>query len=168
MERCAALSERLDLFQVLLDHPHALDQLKKRPLKDGRLWHVWLKLDCGNGRGKRAKHEDSSSAAVSLVMVDLRLVLCRSRCPALRTRGAEIGSGHRRGGGRGAHGSVRSLWEHLQLQRSGANTGCRKGNHRFDLAVYEKVCKKNEGHGTSKEMQVEDKLDHITPAKQND
>ncbi|XP_031711198.1 uncharacterized protein LOC116387887 [Anarrhichthys ocellatus] len=50
VERCAALSERLDLFQVLLDHPHALDQLKKRPLKDGRLWHVWLKLDCGNGR----------------------------------------------------------------------------------------------------------------------
>uniref|UniRef100_A0A3P9KI79 D-serine dehydratase n=1 Tax=Oryzias latipes TaxID=8090 RepID=A0A3P9KI79_ORYLA len=50
MEHCAALSEKLDLFQVLLDHPDALDQLKKRPLKDGRLWHVWLKLDCGNGR----------------------------------------------------------------------------------------------------------------------
>lgn len=50
VERCAALSERLDLFQVLLDHPDALDQLKKRPLRDGRLWHVWLKLDCGNGR----------------------------------------------------------------------------------------------------------------------
>ncbi|XP_078119767.1 D-serine dehydratase isoform X1 [Sander vitreus] len=50
VERCAALSERLDLFQVLLDHPHALEQLKKRPLRDGRLWHVWLKLDCGNGR----------------------------------------------------------------------------------------------------------------------
>ncbi|XP_036940079.1 D-threo-3-hydroxyaspartate dehydratase isoform X1 [Acanthopagrus latus] len=50
VERCAALSERLDLFQVLLDHPQALEQLKKRPLRDGRLWHVWLKLDCGNGR----------------------------------------------------------------------------------------------------------------------
>ncbi|XP_034743296.1 D-serine dehydratase-like [Etheostoma cragini] len=50
VERCAALSERLDLFQVLLDHPHALEQLNKRPLRDGRLWHVWLKLDCGNGR----------------------------------------------------------------------------------------------------------------------
>uniref|UniRef100_H2M7I3 Zgc:162816 n=1 Tax=Oryzias latipes TaxID=8090 RepID=H2M7I3_ORYLA len=35
MERCAALSEKLDLFQVLLDHPDALDQLKKRPLKNG-------------------------------------------------------------------------------------------------------------------------------------
>ncbi|KAK5888689.1 hypothetical protein CesoFtcFv8_014755 [Champsocephalus esox] len=50
VERCADLSERLDLFQILLDHPHALDELKKRPLRDGRLWHVWLKLDCGNGR----------------------------------------------------------------------------------------------------------------------
>ncbi|KAM8839171.1 D-serine dehydratase isoform 1-T2 [Synchiropus picturatus] len=50
VERCAALSEKLDLFQVLLDHPDALQLLKKRPLKEGRLWHVWLKLDCGNGR----------------------------------------------------------------------------------------------------------------------
>ncbi|XP_072296455.1 D-serine dehydratase [Eucyclogobius newberryi] len=50
VEHCAALSERLDLFQVLLDHSDALEQLKKRPLQEGRLWHVWLKLDCGNGR----------------------------------------------------------------------------------------------------------------------
>ncbi|XP_061694439.1 D-serine dehydratase isoform X2 [Syngnathoides biaculeatus] len=50
VERCAVLSERLELFQVLLDHPDALEQLKKRPLRNGRLWHVWLKLDCGNGR----------------------------------------------------------------------------------------------------------------------
>uniref|UniRef100_A0A8C5HVC7 D-serine dehydratase n=1 Tax=Gouania willdenowi TaxID=441366 RepID=A0A8C5HVC7_GOUWI len=50
VERCAALSERLDLFQVLLDHPEALEQLKNRPLRNGRQWHVWLKLDCGNGR----------------------------------------------------------------------------------------------------------------------
>uniref|UniRef100_A0A669CCW9 Zgc:162816 n=1 Tax=Oreochromis niloticus TaxID=8128 RepID=A0A669CCW9_ORENI len=34
VERCAALSERLDLFQILLDHPDALEQLRKRPLKD--------------------------------------------------------------------------------------------------------------------------------------
>lgn len=40
------------MFQVLLDHPEALEQLKKRPLRDGRLWHVWMKLDCANGRGK--------------------------------------------------------------------------------------------------------------------
>lgn len=52
VERCAALSERLDLFQVLLDHPDALEQLQKRPLKDGRRWRVWMKLDCGNGRGR--------------------------------------------------------------------------------------------------------------------
>uniref|UniRef100_A0A673B6H9 Zgc:162816 n=1 Tax=Sphaeramia orbicularis TaxID=375764 RepID=A0A673B6H9_9TELE len=32
VERCASLSERLDLFQVLLDHPDALEQLRKRPL----------------------------------------------------------------------------------------------------------------------------------------
>uniref|UniRef100_A0A665XEL5 Zgc:162816 n=1 Tax=Echeneis naucrates TaxID=173247 RepID=A0A665XEL5_ECHNA len=40
VERSAALSERLDLFQVLLDHPEALEQLKKRPLRDGRQWHA--------------------------------------------------------------------------------------------------------------------------------
>ncbi|XP_075876781.1 D-serine dehydratase isoform X2 [Nelusetta ayraudi] len=50
VERCAALSERLELFQVLLDHPQALEQLRKRPLSDGRQWHVWMKLDCSNGR----------------------------------------------------------------------------------------------------------------------
>ncbi|XP_023130195.1 D-threo-3-hydroxyaspartate dehydratase [Amphiprion ocellaris] len=50
VERCAALSERLDLFQVLLDHPDALELLRKRPLRDGGQWHVWMKLDCGNGR----------------------------------------------------------------------------------------------------------------------
>lgn len=50
VERCAALSERLELFQVLLDHPDALELLRKRPLRDGRQWHVWMKLDCGNGR----------------------------------------------------------------------------------------------------------------------
>ncbi|KAM6918639.1 D-serine dehydratase [Xenentodon cancila] len=63
VERCAALSERLDLFQVLLDHPDALEQLIKRPLKGGRLWHVWLKLDCGNGR---AGIPHSEPAALSL------------------------------------------------------------------------------------------------------
>uniref|UniRef100_A0A8C5F4R7 D-serine dehydratase-like domain-containing protein n=1 Tax=Gadus morhua TaxID=8049 RepID=A0A8C5F4R7_GADMO len=33
LERCAALSERLSLFQVLLDHPQALELLSKRPLR---------------------------------------------------------------------------------------------------------------------------------------
>ncbi|XP_028974672.1 D-threo-3-hydroxyaspartate dehydratase isoform X1 [Esox lucius] len=49
VEQCAVLAERLSLFQVLLDHRDALDQLRKRPLTRG-LWHVWLKLDCANGR----------------------------------------------------------------------------------------------------------------------
>lgn len=62
MERCAALSERLELFQVLLDHPQALEQLRKRPLSDGRQWHVWMKLDCGNGRGKMCILQRASQA----------------------------------------------------------------------------------------------------------
>uniref|UniRef100_A0A3Q2Y4S3 Zgc:162816 n=1 Tax=Hippocampus comes TaxID=109280 RepID=A0A3Q2Y4S3_HIPCM len=54
VERCAILSERLELFQVLLDHPDALEQLKKRPLRDGRLWHeagvqlTGVYAHCGN------------------------------------------------------------------------------------------------------------------------
>ncbi|XP_061587340.1 D-serine dehydratase [Cololabis saira] len=63
VERCAALSERLDLFQVLLDHPAALELLRKRPLSAGRHWHVWLKVDCGNGR---AGVLHSEPAALSL------------------------------------------------------------------------------------------------------
>ncbi|XP_064183616.1 D-serine dehydratase isoform X2 [Anguilla rostrata] len=50
VERCAELSERLTLFHVLVDNSAALEELKKRPLKRGKLWHVWLKLDCANGR----------------------------------------------------------------------------------------------------------------------
>ncbi|XP_041698659.1 D-threo-3-hydroxyaspartate dehydratase isoform X1 [Coregonus clupeaformis] len=50
VERCAVLAERLSLFQVLLDHRDALDELRKSPLTDGGVWHVWLKLDCDNGR----------------------------------------------------------------------------------------------------------------------
>ncbi|CAL8346753.1 unnamed protein product [Merluccius merluccius] len=50
LECLAALSERLSLFQVLVDHPEALKLLSQRPLSAGRPWHVWLKLDCGNGR----------------------------------------------------------------------------------------------------------------------
>lgn len=65
VEHCAALSERLDLFQVLLDYPDALEELKKRPLKDGRQWHVWLKLDCGNGRGRARGHRNSSSRVLA-------------------------------------------------------------------------------------------------------
>uniref|UniRef100_A0A4W6CDS2 Zgc:162816 n=1 Tax=Lates calcarifer TaxID=8187 RepID=A0A4W6CDS2_LATCA len=72
VERCAALSERLDLFQVLLDHPDALEQLKKRPLRDGRQWHVWLKLDCGNGRAG-VLHSDPEAVRLAQETTSLTL-----------------------------------------------------------------------------------------------
>lgn len=51
VEECAALAERLESFQVLVDSPEALDLLKRRNLNQGRRWKVWLKIDCENGRG---------------------------------------------------------------------------------------------------------------------
>ncbi|XP_076880930.1 D-serine dehydratase [Brachyhypopomus gauderio] len=50
VERCARLSERLALFHVLLDNKLALQQLTRRPLQRGKVWRVWMKLDCDNGR----------------------------------------------------------------------------------------------------------------------
>ncbi|XP_025945508.1 uncharacterized protein LOC112977401 [Apteryx rowi] len=50
LEECAALAERLDAFQVLLDSPGGLALLRQRPLASGKRWLVWLKLDCGNAR----------------------------------------------------------------------------------------------------------------------
>ncbi|KAG2459598.1 AOXA oxidase, partial [Polypterus senegalus] len=50
IDKCAELSERLDLFHVLFDNMTVLEALKKKPLKEGKLWRVWLKLDCENGR----------------------------------------------------------------------------------------------------------------------
>ncbi|KAK3533335.1 hypothetical protein QTP70_017180 [Hemibagrus guttatus] len=50
VKHCAALSERLSLFHVLVDNSLALQELNARPLKQGKVWHVWLKLDCDNGR----------------------------------------------------------------------------------------------------------------------
>ncbi|XP_048872543.1 D-threo-3-hydroxyaspartate dehydratase [Brienomyrus brachyistius] len=50
VERCAQLSEELVLFHVLIDSHVALQQLRTRPLKGGKVWRVWLKLDCDNGR----------------------------------------------------------------------------------------------------------------------
>ncbi|KAM8810446.1 D-serine dehydratase-like [Eudromia elegans] len=47
---CAALAERLDAFQVLLDSAAGLALLRARPLRPGKRWLVWLKVDCGNGR----------------------------------------------------------------------------------------------------------------------
>ncbi|NWY04560.1 DSD1 dehydratase, partial [Nothoprocta ornata] len=50
LAECAALAERLDAFQVLLDSAAGLALLRGRPLAAGKRWLVWLKLDCGNGR----------------------------------------------------------------------------------------------------------------------
>ncbi|XP_064019009.1 D-serine dehydratase-like [Pogoniulus pusillus] len=50
MQDCVALAQRLQNFQVLLDSAEALALLRQHPLPDGKRWHVWLKLDCGNGR----------------------------------------------------------------------------------------------------------------------
>lgn len=50
LKRCAELSERLSLFHVLLDNSSALKELKASPLKQGKVWRVWMKLDCDNGR----------------------------------------------------------------------------------------------------------------------
>ncbi len=51
VERCAELSEKLSLFHVVVDNRLALQELKRRPLKQGKVWKVWMKLDCDNGRG---------------------------------------------------------------------------------------------------------------------
>ncbi|NXD63014.1 DSD1 dehydratase, partial [Eolophus roseicapillus] len=50
LEECAALAQRLEAFQLLLDSPQALALLRQHPLPPGKRWLVWLKLDCGNGR----------------------------------------------------------------------------------------------------------------------
>ncbi|XP_061221678.1 D-serine dehydratase-like [Neopsephotus bourkii] len=50
LQECAALAQRLDAFQLLLDSPQALALLRQHPLPPGKRWLVWLKLDCGNGR----------------------------------------------------------------------------------------------------------------------
>ncbi|XP_015214715.2 D-serine dehydratase isoform X1 [Lepisosteus oculatus] len=50
VKKCAELSEHLSLFHVLVDSLAALEQLRSCPLSTGKVWHVWLKLDCENGR----------------------------------------------------------------------------------------------------------------------
>ncbi|KAL8164643.1 UNVERIFIED_CONTAM: hypothetical protein K2H54_000484 [Gekko kuhli] len=56
---CAALTERLESFHVLVDSPEALALLQRRPLHGGKRWKVWLKVDCENGRGLR--HTDPAA-----------------------------------------------------------------------------------------------------------
>ncbi|NWH79955.1 DSD1 dehydratase, partial [Piaya cayana] len=62
LEECAALAQRLQAFQVLLDNPQTLELLQKHPLPDGKRWLVWLKLDCGNGRAGLPPTDPSSLA----------------------------------------------------------------------------------------------------------
>ncbi|XP_053122453.1 D-threo-3-hydroxyaspartate dehydratase-like isoform X2 [Hemicordylus capensis] len=50
LEECASLAERLESFHVLVDSSEALALLKRRRLSPGKLWKVWLKIDCQNGR----------------------------------------------------------------------------------------------------------------------
>uniref|UniRef100_A0A8C2JD53 Zgc:162816 n=1 Tax=Cyprinus carpio TaxID=7962 RepID=A0A8C2JD53_CYPCA len=54
VERCAELSERLSLFHVVVDNRLALQELKKRPLKQGKIWDasgvelMGIYAHCGN------------------------------------------------------------------------------------------------------------------------
>ncbi|KAJ8352357.1 hypothetical protein SKAU_G00238330 [Synaphobranchus kaupii] len=75
--RCADLSERLTLFHVLVDNITALEELKKWPLKRGKNWHVWLKLDCANGRAGVLHSEPAA----------LQLALAISESPGVELTG---------------------------------------------------------------------------------
>uniref|UniRef100_A0A8B9KJR5 Zgc:162816 n=1 Tax=Astyanax mexicanus TaxID=7994 RepID=A0A8B9KJR5_ASTMX len=63
VERCAQLSERLSLFHVLLDNSLALQQLKKRPLSHGKIWHTagveltGIYAHCGNTYGCKGEEQ---------------------------------------------------------------------------------------------------------------
>uniref|UniRef100_A0A8C1ZYL4 D-serine dehydratase n=1 Tax=Cyprinus carpio TaxID=7962 RepID=A0A8C1ZYL4_CYPCA len=69
VERCAELSERLSLFHVVVDNRLALQELKKRPLKQGKVWKVWMKLDCDNGRAG-VPHCDPAALQLALEIWD--------------------------------------------------------------------------------------------------
>lgn len=57
LARCAELAQRLALFHVLVDSVAALQELRNTPLTGGKLWSVWLKLDCENKRAG-VPHDD--------------------------------------------------------------------------------------------------------------
>lgn len=69
VERCAELSERLSLFHVVVDNRLALQELKRRPLKQGKGWKVWMKLDCDNGRAG-VPHCDPAALQLALEIWD--------------------------------------------------------------------------------------------------
>ncbi|XP_043921933.1 D-threo-3-hydroxyaspartate dehydratase-like isoform X1 [Protopterus annectens] len=71
VEDCAALSERLEIFHVLIDSQAALEELSKRRLKAGKSWLVWLKVDCGNGRaGVRSEDPESMELAKNITLTE--------------------------------------------------------------------------------------------------
>ena len=49
--RLQALSEKLERFHVLVDHDRGIDRLISNDPGAGKQWLVWLKVDCGGGRG---------------------------------------------------------------------------------------------------------------------
>ncbi|NXP25090.1 DSD1 dehydratase, partial [Scytalopus superciliaris] len=51
LPECSALAQKLQAFQLLVDSPQGLELLRQNPLPGGKRWLVWLKVDCGNGRG---------------------------------------------------------------------------------------------------------------------
>uniref|UniRef100_S4RB37 D-serine dehydratase n=1 Tax=Petromyzon marinus TaxID=7757 RepID=S4RB37_PETMA len=50
VEQCAILTERLEVFSVLVSEFDTLPRLAARTLAKGKVWHIWLKVDCNNGR----------------------------------------------------------------------------------------------------------------------
>ncbi|XP_065523062.1 D-serine dehydratase-like isoform X2 [Lathamus discolor] len=69
LEECAALAQRLEAFQLLLDSRQALALLRRRPLPPGKRWLVWLKLDCGNGRAG-VRPTDPSAMALARAIAE--------------------------------------------------------------------------------------------------
>ena len=50
--RLKKLSEKLEVFHVMVDDVKAVDLLKEHPLSHDRKWNVWVKVDAGYGRGE--------------------------------------------------------------------------------------------------------------------
>lgn len=46
----AAFTQRLQAFHITLDHPDTLSAVLKRPPCDGKVWSIFLMVDCGYGR----------------------------------------------------------------------------------------------------------------------
>mmetsp|Transcript_51164 Transcript_51164/g.164281 ORF Transcript_51164/g.164281 Transcript_51164/m.164281 type:complete len:350 (-) Transcript_51164:61-1110(-) len=50
LPRAAALVQRLEKFHIALDHPDTLSQVLSRGPCEGKVWSVFLMVDCGYGR----------------------------------------------------------------------------------------------------------------------